>query len=58
MLLVNWLVEEVGLEQCEAEPCGFWLMVKDKVSLRVGVNADDIIVSGGKNACARNSSRN
>ena len=51
MLLVNWLVEEIGLEQWKAEPCVFRLMVKDEVSLMVGVHVDDIIVSGGKNAC-------
>ena len=51
MLLVNWLVEEIGLEQCKAEPCVFRLMVKDEVSLMVGVHVDDIIVFGGKSAC-------
>ena len=51
VLLVNWLVEVFGFEQCKAEPCVFRLMVKDKVSLMVGVHVDDIIVSGGKNAC-------
>ena len=45
MLLVNWLVEDIGLEQCKAEPCVFRLMVNDKVSLIVGVHVDDIIVS-------------
>ena len=47
MLLVNWLVEEIGFEQCKAEPCIFRLMVKDEVSLMVGVHMDDNIVSGG-----------
>ena len=51
MLLVNWPVEEIGLEQCKAEPCVFRLMMKDEVSLMVGVHVDDIIVFGGKNAC-------
>ena len=51
MLLVNWLVEEIRLEQRKAEPCIFRLMVKDEVSLMVGVHVDDIIVFGGKNAC-------
>ena len=50
MLLVIWLVEAIGLEQCKAEPCVFRLMVKDEMSLMVGVHVDDIIVSGGKNA--------
>ena len=50
MLLVNWLVEAIGLERCKAEPCVFKLMVKDEVSLMVGVHVDEIIVSGGKNA--------
>ena len=53
MLLVNWFVEEIGLEQCKAEPCVFRLMVKDEVSLMIGVHVDDIIVSGGKNACEK-----
>ena len=51
MLLVSWLVDESGLEQCKAEPCVFRLMVKDEVWFVVGVHVDDIIVSGGKNAC-------
>ena len=51
MLPVNWQVEEIGLEQCKAGLCVFRLMVKDAVSLMVGVNVDDIIVSGRKNAC-------
>ena len=34
-------------------PCIFRLMVKDKVSLMVGVHVDDIIVSGGKNVCEK-----
>ena len=50
MLLVNWLVEEVNLEQCKAEPCVFRLMVKDEVSLMVGVHVDDIRVSCDRNA--------
>ena len=53
MLLVNWLVEEIGLEQCKAKPCVFRLMVKDEVSLMVGVHVDDVIVSDGKNACEK-----
>ena len=48
MLLVNWLIEEIGLEQCKAEPCLFWLMVEDEVSLMVGIHVDDIIISGGR----------
>ena len=51
MLLVYWLLEEIVLEQCKAEPCIFRLLVKDEVSLMVGVHVDDIIVSGDKNAC-------
>ena len=53
MLLVNWLVEEIGLEQCKAEPCVLRLMVQDEVSLMVGVHVDDITVSGGKNAAEK-----
>ena len=32
MLLVNWLVEEIYLEQCKVEPCVFRLMVENEVS--------------------------
>ena len=53
MLLVNWLVEKIDPEQCKAEPCVFRLVVKDEVSLMVGVQVDDIIVSGGKSACEK-----
>ena len=53
MLLVNWLVENICLEQCKAEPCVFRLMVENEVSLMVGVHVNDIIVSGGKNACEK-----
>ncbi|CAM9110405.1 unnamed protein product [Ascophyllum nodosum] len=53
MLLVNRLVEEIGLEQCKTEPCGFRLMGRNEVSLMIGVHVDDIIVSGGKNACEK-----
>ena len=51
ILLVKWLVEEIGLEQSKVEPCVFRLMVKDEVSLMVGAHVDDTIVSVGKNAC-------
>ena len=37
-LLVNWLVKEIGLKQCKAEPCGFRLIVKIEVSWMVGVH--------------------
>ena len=47
MLLVNCLVKEISLKQCKAEPCDFWVMVKDEVSLMVGVHQDGIIVSSG-----------
>ena len=53
MLLVKWLAEEIGLEQCKAEPCVFRLIVKDEVSLMAEVHVDGIIVSGGKNACEK-----
>ena len=51
MLLVNWLVEEIYLEQCKAEPCVFRLMAENEASLMVGVHVNGIIVSGGKSAC-------
>ena len=50
MLLVNCLVEEIGLEQCKAESRVFRLKVKDEVSLVVGVHMDEIIVSDVRNA--------
>ena len=53
MLLVNWLVEEICLEQCKAEPCVFRLMIEYEVSLMGGVHVDDIIVCGRKNACKK-----
>ena len=48
LLLVNWLVEVMGLEQCKAEPCVFRRMANEKVELMVGVHVDDIIVCGEK----------
>ena len=51
MLLVNWLVEEIGFEQYKAERRVFRLLIKDDMSLMVGVHVNDIIVSGGKDAC-------
>ena len=39
LLLVNWLVEELQMEQCKAEPCVF----RNKVG--------DIIVSGEHDVC-------
>ena len=48
LLLVTWLVEKIGMEQCKAEPCVFR---KNEVSLMVGVHVDDIIVSGEQDLC-------
>ena len=39
-------VEKIGIEQCKAEPCVFYKIIKNEVSLMVGVHVDDIIVSG------------
>lgn len=50
MLLVKWLVETTGTEQCKVEPCIFRKMVDKQVSLMVGVHVD-IILSGEKDAC-------
>ena len=50
-LLVTWLVEKVGIEQCEAEPCVFRKIIKSEVSLMVGLHVDDIIVSGEHVLC-------
>ena len=46
LLLVTWLVEKIGMEQCKAEPCVFRKIIKNELSLMVGVHVDDIIVSG------------
>ena len=42
LLLVAWLVEKIGMEQCKAEPCVFRKIIKNEVSLMVGVHVDDI----------------
>ena len=39
------------MEQCKAEPCVFCKIIKNEVSLMVGVHVDDIIVSGEKDLC-------
>ena len=46
LLLVTWLVEKIGMEQCKAEPSVFRKIIKNEVSLMVGVHVDDIVVSG------------
>ena len=46
LLLVTWLVEKIGLEQCKAEPYIFCKIIKNKVSVMVGVHVDDNIESG------------
>ena len=51
LLLVTWLVEKIGKEQYKAEPCVFRKIVKNEVSLLVGVHVDDIIVSGEQDLC-------
>ena len=51
MSLVRWLVEKRRIEQCKAEPCIFRKMANDRVSLMVGVHANDIIVSGDSDVC-------
>ena len=51
LLLVTWLVEKIEMEQCKAEPCVFRKIIKNEVSLMVGVNVDDIIVSGEQDLC-------
>ena len=50
-LLVNWLVEELQMEQCKDEPCVFRKKVGDEISLVVGVHVDDMIVSGEHDVC-------
>ena len=51
LLLVAWLVEKVGMEQCKAEKYVFRKVIKNEVSLMVGVHVDDIIVSEEKVLC-------
>ena len=51
LLLVMWLVEKIGMEQCKAEPCVFRKIIKNEVSLMDGVPVDDIIVSGEQVLC-------
>ena len=51
LLLVTWLVEKIGMEQCKAEPCVFRKIIKNEVSLMVGVHVDNIIVSGDQDLC-------
>ena len=51
LLLVTWLVEKIGMEQCKAEPCVFRKIIKKEVSLMIGVHVDGIIVSGEQVLC-------
>ena len=51
LLLVTWLVEKIGMEQCKAESCVFRKIIKNEVSLMVGVHVDDIIVFGEQDLC-------
>ena len=53
LLLVKWLVEVMGLEQCKAEPCVFRRLIDGRVALMVGVHVDDIIVSGKQDDCSK-----
>ena len=41
-------MDEIGLEQCKAEPCVFLQMTENEVSLMIGVHVHDIIVAGEK----------
>ena len=51
LFLVTWLVEKIGMEQCKAEPCVFGKIIKNEMSLMVGVHVDNVIVSGEQNMC-------
>ena len=46
LLLVKWLVETMGMEQCKAEPCIFRKMANKQVPLMIG-----ILMSGEKDVC-------
>ena len=50
-LLVTWLVEKTGTEQCKANPCVFRKVIKNEVLLMVELHVDDIIVSGEQAGC-------
>ena len=39
------------MEQCKAETCVFRKIIRNEVSLMVGVHVDDIIVSGEQDLC-------
>ena len=51
LLLITWLVEKIGMEQCKAEPYVFREIIKNEMSLMVGVNVENIIVSGEQDLC-------
>ena len=51
LLLVTWLFEKIGMEHCKAEPCVFRKVIKNEVSLMVGVHVYDSIVSGDQELC-------
>ena len=44
LLLVMWLVKNIGMEQCKAEPCVFRKIIKNDWSLMAGVHVGDVIV--------------
>jgi len=52
-VLVDWLMDEIGLEQSKAEPCVFFQMTENKVSLMIRVHVDDIIGAGDKDICEK-----
>ena len=39
------------MKQCKVEPCVFRKIIKNEVSLMVGVHVDDIKVSGEQDLC-------
>ena len=52
LLLETWLVEKIGMAQYKAEPCVFRKIIKNEVSLMIGVyHVDDIIVSEEQDLC-------
>ena len=55
LLSVTWLVEQIGMEQCKAEPCVFREIINNEVSLMVGVHVGDTIVSGEQDFCVASS---
>ena len=49
--LTHVLVEKIGMEQCEADPCVFRLRIDGETTMILCVHVDDIIVAGEFEVC-------